>query len=255
MQKVVAFFQQFNPFVGKEKLQSIFSGLTVSKNDGVNCDDVEKVGFTIQQKLDGFNYADVSIKRNDKMKTLVSLNKPVVVGNEKVHIDPSSLFSHLVLIVERNSNIETYFKYELAQMPTALFSDYQMRKPNKSDLASFLLKNIPSEFPPSNSLYVADGGMLLHPLKWKKRDTFLEIAEEYRKLTCERYGCCTVVFDGYGNGPSIKDREHTRRRCKFLAEVDVNSSIIFQLNQQDFLANEVNKNKFIRSWVCCRPKF
>ena len=48
LQKVVAFFQQFNPFVGKEKLQSIFSGLTVSKNDGVNCDDVEKVGFTIQ---------------------------------------------------------------------------------------------------------------------------------------------------------------------------------------------------------------
>ena len=77
----------------------------------------------------------------------------------------------------------------------------------------------------------------------------MEIAEEYRKLVCERYGCCTVVFDGYGNGPSIKDREHTRRRCKFLAEVDVNSSIIFQLNQQDFLANDVNKSKFIRFLV------
>ena len=111
----------------------------MSKNDGVNCDDVEKVGFTIQQKLDGFNYADVSIRRNNRLKTLVSLNKPVIVGNEKFHIDPSSLFSH-ILIVERNSNIETYFKYELAQMQTALFSDYQMRKPNKSDLASFLLK-------------------------------------------------------------------------------------------------------------------
>ena len=72
LQKVVAFFQQFNPFVGKEKLQSIFSGLKVSKNDGVNCNDVEKVGFTIQQKLDGFNYVDVSIKRNDRVKTLVT---------------------------------------------------------------------------------------------------------------------------------------------------------------------------------------
>ena len=34
--------------------------------------------------------------------------------------------------------------------------------------------------------------------------------------------------------------------ANFLLEVDVNSSIIFQLNQQDFLANEVNKSKFIR---------
>ena len=68
-------------------------------------------------------------------------------------------------------------------MPTALFSDCQMRKPNISDLASSFLKNIPSQFPPSNSPYVV-GGMLLHLLKWKKGDTFLEIAKEYRKLVC-----------------------------------------------------------------------
>ena len=71
------------------------------------------------------------------MKTLIKLNKPVILGNEKVHIDPTSLFSRLILIVERNSNIE-YFQYELAQMPTALFTDYNMRKSNKSDFLFFI---------------------------------------------------------------------------------------------------------------------
>ena len=93
-------------------------------------------------------------------------------------------------------------------------------------------------------MYVVDGGMLLHLLKWKKGDTFLKIAEEYRKML--KVWHCTVIFDGYGNGLSIKDHEHTRRKRKFLAEVDVNPSIVFQLNQQDFLANEVDKSKSIR---------
>ena len=201
--------------------------------------------FSIQKKLDGFNYADVSIKRSDRVKTLIKLNKPVILGNEKVHIDPTSLFSRLILIVERSSNIEPYFQYELAQMPTALFTDYNMRKSNKSDSSAFLIKDISSELPSTNSVYI-DGGMLLHLMKWKKGDTFFEIVEEYRKIIAERYACCTVLFDSYGKGPSIKDHEHTGRRTKFIAEIDVNSSIIFQLNQQEFLANELNKSKFIR---------
>ena len=245
LQKIQSFFQNFDPFDGKEKLQSISSGLIASENDSVNCDNSEEIGFRIQQKMDGLNFADASIKRKDKVSTLVTLNKPVIVGGEKVHIDSSALFSRLVLIVERNFDIEPYFKYELAQMPTALFNDYQMRKPNKSVLGKLLLKDVPTEQPPPDSLFVIDGGALLHLLKWRKGITFLEITEEYRKLLYERYGSCTVVFDGYGNGPSVKDHEHIRRKKKCLAEIDVKASIIFQHNQQEFLANEQNKSKFI----------
>ena len=54
LKKVVAFFRQFNPFVGKKQLQSIFSGLIVSDIDIVNCGDVEKVGFSIQKKTRWF---------------------------------------------------------------------------------------------------------------------------------------------------------------------------------------------------------
>ena len=91
------------------------------------------------------------------------------------------------------------------------------------------------------SLYLSNADIHTNPVL-----VHTECKKRFTNPKVTTYVCSTVVFDGHGNGPSIKDHEHTTTKIKFLTEVDVNSSIVFQFNQQDFLANEVNKNKFIR---------
>ena len=56
--------------------------------------------------------------------------------------------------------------------------------------------------------YVLDGGSLLHRLPWKKGDSYNAVAESYVDFTVRHYGQTTVVFGGYGEGPSIKDNTH-----------------------------------------------
>ena len=58
---------------------------------------------------------------------------------------------------------------------------------------------------PETECYVLDGGSLLYRLPWKKGDTYNAIAESYADFTVRHYGQATVVFDGYQDGPSIKD--------------------------------------------------
>ena len=67
---------------------------------------------------------------------------------------------------------------------------------------------------PKTDCYVLDGGYLLHRLPWKKGDSYNAIAESYADFTVRHYGQATVVFDGYGEGPSIKDNTHQRRGKK-----------------------------------------
>ena len=56
-----------------------------------------------------------------------------------------------------------------------------------------------------------DGGSLLHRLPRKTGDSYGAIAESYADFTVRHYGQATVVFDGYDEGPSIKDNMHQRR--------------------------------------------
>ena len=61
---------------------------------------------------------------------------------------------------------------------------------------------------PITDRYVLDGGSLLHHLPWRKGDSYNAVAESYADFTVRYYGRATVVFDGYGEGPSIKDNTH-----------------------------------------------
>jgi len=63
---------------------------------------------------------------------------------------------------------------------------------------------------PETDCYMLDGGSLLHRLPWKTGDSYGAIAESYVDFTVRHYGQATVVFDGYSEGPSIKDNTHQR---------------------------------------------
>ena len=52
----------------------------------------------------------------------------IQIDKDKVHINPTLLFSRLIAIVQREEDMDSYFDYELTAIPTFLFKDYVMRK-------------------------------------------------------------------------------------------------------------------------------
>ena len=58
------------------------------------------------------------------------------------------------------------------------------------------------------SKFVLDWGALLHDVTWKG-STFKEVVQDYISYVNQKYGLCTVVFDGY---ESISTKYHKHRR-------------------------------------------
>ena len=94
-------------------------------------------------------------------------------------------------------------------------------------------------------MHVVDDGALLHRVTWPKKATYKTIASHYVLYAKTKYGCCCIVFDGYGNGPSTKDPEHKRRVGKTCADVYLEESMAAHNNKEIFLSNDKNKSKFI----------
>jgi hypothetical protein len=60
------------------------------------------------------------------------------------------------------------------------------------------------------------------------------------------YGHSTVVFDGYGGGPCIKDNTHQRRGANKTAnKVNIADATKFVGKKEDFLSNVENKRAMI----------
>jgi len=150
--------------------------------------------------------------------------------------------------------MEPYFSYELTSKPTALFKSHFLRKGGKSVLSQELRKKINIEDPVVIKVvcrkFVADGGRLLHKVKWQQDVTFTTILQQYLNYVNKHFGYrVNIVFDAYGNGPSIKDHEHDRRSLKAAPDIfcDVNNHCIS--NQSSFLANESNKKTFVNALI------
>ena len=76
----------------------------------------------------------------------------------------------------------------------------QTIRDHATDLSSEAVIN----FVPETDCYV------LHRFPWKTGDSYGAIAESYADFTVRHYGQATVVFDGYSEGPSVKDNTHQR---------------------------------------------
>jgi len=159
------------------------------------------------------------------------------------------LFNRLLLIISRtvHNDLEQYFKYELTTIPTALFTDNGLRKTNKSTLSKQLGKALDTslqvELP---QMFVVDGGCLLHRVVWAQTGTYHDIIKQYLSYVQKHYGfACTIVFDGYGNGPSVKDHEHVEIATKSSPDIDVNEHNPAYKSQTAFLMNENKKQAFV----------
>ena len=164
LQKILEWFEVLNPFDStRTSLQSLSSGLVA--DESVNCDDAEEAGMKIHAKLEQQSISKCTIKRADQVRTLGTLRNVVKVNKQNVNIDPTKLFSRLIVLLERYSDLTPYFQYELTPIPTSLFIDNMMRKPNKASLVQSLFGKdyqlIKQNDIIATDVNVVDGGALL----------------------------------------------------------------------------------------------
>ena len=248
-EKVANWINEMDPFdVNRVQLQSLTSGLTANEN--VNCDEAESVGQKIQSKLDDQIFSRCSVKRSDQVTTLASMKNVVKVNKQSLNIDPSKLFSRLLVCSERNGDISSHFEYELTPVPASLFIDNFMRKANKAQLIHHLFGKdfqiVVKDKIIKTDIHVIDGGALLRQIKWNEKSSFEAILDSYSSFINSKYGKSTIVFDGYGVLPSTKDHEHSRRGSLLSPDFKIREETILTVSQQSFLTNSKNKNGLLK---------
>ena len=209
-QKVIKFLEKSSPFkVDPKFLQSISTGVSAGLN--VNVNDAKAVGSKIVGEMAGKSVAEYTPRKANQCILMTS--KCQSSDGKQVNIDPALLFQRLVTVARRTDSEEAdYFKYELCSHPLSLFdNNCMMRSSEKHELAKGIAKM--SNYDPesklhdneiSNSMFVVDGGSLLHKIPWQKNETFEEIFNNYSSYLGKKYGNPAIIFDGYGNA-STKD--------------------------------------------------
>ena len=98
---------------------ALSSGVTAEEGDGITCEIVEEIGACIQAKMDKKGFLDTVMKRSDQVKTLMRLQKGLRIDGKEVFMDNMQLFNRLIVLVERTSKVEKYFRYELTPVPAS----------------------------------------------------------------------------------------------------------------------------------------
>nr|XP_054767556.1 uncharacterized protein LOC129274841 [Lytechinus pictus] len=185
-------------------------------------------------------------------ETTVNVDQSKIVGKKILDslVDPQLLFQRLVAVSrERTDELPLVFSHELCSYPPALFeSSYIPLKANKAAIADALWKLLGNEQQhlSSDVHFILDGGALLHRLPWPRGIPYDHIRQLYVDYVIRKYGKATVVFDGYEDGPTTKDVTHLRRTgaCPGLT-VNFAGDMVIKSKKEEFLANEVNKQRFI----------
>ena len=96
-----------------------------------------------------------------------------------------------------------------------------------------------------SAYFVIDGGALLHRVVWPRGVTYNAICLLYIQYVWHRYPRATIVFDGNDNGPTTKDCTHQQRGHGCGPAVLFDPDMLVTLKKDEFLSNQVNKQKFI----------
>ena len=213
LEKVAVKLDSYSPFSSDKSLRNIITG--VNANEDVNVQNLFAIGNDTVKMMDGQSVFSYTHKRSWKVKTLASSMAVKVVEDRT--IDPALLFQRFLVVSQTGDlQLDEVMSYELCPYPTSLFeAKNTLRPPDKPQLAEAIRNHVTTKSEdavtqrvPGTDHYVLDGGSLLHRLKWTEGCTYSSIAENYATFTVQHYAKATVVFDGYGVGPSIKHCTH-----------------------------------------------
>lgn len=247
--KLIEAFKQWDPFGTDPSLHNIVSGVTA--HEKVNVDQARCVGKAIIESMVGKDVSNYSFQRKHQAVTFGS-KTAVAVDGEQVQVDPELLFQRLSIIATREEQEDpaALFKYELCSHPTSLFDNAGLpREAHKATLGDALwdmVKHDQTEPTGDDLHYVLDGGALLQRLPWSRGQNFESICNVYVQYVKSRYGKATIVFDGYEDGPAIKDATHCRRTGSSRGpDVVFTGETSLKMKKNEFLCNKVNKQRFL----------
>lgn len=158
------------------------------------------------------------------------------------------LFNRIICSNKTPEEIKHCFKFELSPYPLSLFKDENLRKGTKSQLLQELDKiHIPENTPQTDTVYVIDGGFLLHKVSWQRPATYNEIFLQYVNYVIHNYNRnCVIVFDGYDQEALSTKESLQRCRSKGSVEISIHVQASVITPQEVFLKNSHNKQQFIR---------
>ena len=134
------------------------------------------VELAIQRSLYGMCKEDVTIKRNSKVSTFQDLQPTTTIGEKKVFINPTILFSRLTALTNFRDDLEEKFLFELTPEPKSLFKQGMMLKPPKANLQNHLIESENHLTVDVRDVCIIDGGMLLPKVYWPK-STFSDVLD------------------------------------------------------------------------------
>ena len=244
-QTLVKYLHERNPFSSDVSLRSISAGVHASTT--VDVDTAKDVGNVILSNMEGISVAEYTFKRKNQAVTL-DTKCQVRIDGATIQIDPQFLFQRLTIAAKATESLQEIFKYELCSHPRALFdSSLLLREPQKPVLANAIWKLVESDIPtvPSEVQYVLDGGALLQRIPWSQGATYHDICTVYTDDVARKYGSAAIIFDGCGES-STKDMMHLRRtKGQVGVNVTFTEEMLLTMKKATFLANSINKQRFI----------
>ncbi|KAE8747077.1 hypothetical protein FOCC_FOCC006215, partial [Frankliniella occidentalis] len=246
----LAWLEAHPPFEERpqDMLVSLSTGIVADSS--INCDMAWEIGFKSMKSMHGQNFADLKLKRKDKVKSLAAMTSNIKIAEEEVTINPNQLLNRIICMLDLSSgSLSDYLEYELSPTAPSLFDEVSLRKTDKAALAKAIDGVCaPQATPvPPGTPYVVDGGMLLRAVVWPRPASFGEICETYRAYVVRRYGPnSTIVFDGYGDHLSTKAAEQLHRCSgKTSPNLTIRADTMVTTAQANFLGNGANKTSLI----------
>lgn len=246
--KMFEWFKEHNPFPNLSSIISLSTGLT--GNENINSYDCFEIGKTNLQDIVGKSFTTVKFPRNKRVQPLSTIISSIKSkDNSIVAIDPNLLFQRMTAIRKNDETLQEYFHYELSPYPMSIFNDGLMRKTAKAKLFDLFASENKDTITLSECLFVIDGGMLLHRVRWSQNESLQEIMNKYISYVKNNFGNDVIIaFDGYDfNTSSTKSAERLQRSTSASSTDILFTEIMAITVQQDkFFGNINNKTRFIK---------
>ncbi len=140
------------------------------------------------------------------------------------------------------------FEYELAPYPLSIFDEIGMRKTKKSVMYE-LFAPLSDTGIVGDTVFVIDGGFLMHRVVWLKGEMISAILKRYTEYVKNHYKRnAIVIFDGYTENladKSTKCAERARRMICSTTDTMFDETMPVTTSQTRFLSNERNKSRLI----------
>ncbi|KAE8743752.1 hypothetical protein FOCC_FOCC009627 [Frankliniella occidentalis] len=249
--KFAEWFETHPPFQERphDQLVSLSTGLIADKT--VNCDSALEIGIDCMKSMVDNNFCDVKLRRSKQVKPLSSMSTAVNARGDGSVINPMQLLNRIVCIQDRlETPLSDFLSYELAPQPLSLFDNGSLRKTSKCTLEKAIERVSPCiDSVPNASVYVVDGGYLLHVVPWPRpAKYYAEVCESYISYAKRKFPLSsTIVFDGYDGRLSTKSIEQ-RRRAAMKTSPNLNIALNKEVRtaKDNFLGNGHNKSNLIK---------